>query len=146
MESLEQKEKMQILYIMNASTWGREGLKPTFDMSGRGQQRGKALKSPFTLRFKDNTTDIGFLLHLGRFICNKKKRVIFYGEDFSFRLHTNLNWFPLLPAFISRKSIQFQGLWPLEYPLDEVPEWGPGTQSLREWRVDSVVQGKANEG
>lgn len=127
-EALEQQKKMQISYIMNTSTWAsRESLKPIFYMSERDHRRRKALKIPFTLRFKGNTTDISFLFQLGRFICNKKRKRIFFGRgaDFSFRLHTNLNWFPLPLALISKKSIQFRGLWPLEHPLDGVPEGVP---------------------
>lgn len=64
---------------MNTSTWAsREGLKPIFYMSERDHRRRKALKIPFTLRFKGNTTDISFLFHVGRFICNKKRKRIFF--------------------------------------------------------------------
>lgn len=82
----------------------------TFDVTERGDQRRKALKLPLALRFRGNSADIRDLSHLGRFICNKKRKwVDFYGKDFSFWLHRNLNWFPLPATLLSRKSIQFRG-------------------------------------
>ena len=100
----------------------------------------KGTENPLTLRFKGNTTDTSFLFHLGRFICNKKRKRIFWGRgaDFSFRLHTNLNWFPLPLALISKKSIQFRGLWPLEHPLD-------GVQGMRGSRYLVTAPGMEGE-
>lgn len=55
---------------MNVSIWG--GRVETHIWYEHWHQRRKTLKSPFTWSFKGNT-DIHFLFHLGRFICNKKK-------------------------------------------------------------------------